>query len=543
MGGNPSDILSVGDTFHDRYEVVRQIGAGGMGSVYEVLDVNTQRRRALKVMLPKLVEETELRRRFRAEATVAAAIESEHIAEVLNAGIDSATGAPFIVLELLKGTELAKLLKERGPMTPQEVSFYLTQVAGALDKAHAAGVVHRDLKPENLFVTYRDDSTPRIKILDFGIAKVVTSTLNKTQTTGLLGTPAYMATEQIDGDLPISARTDGYAMGQIAYTLLVGEAFWNEELSNARSLLHLISKIVKGAPESASSRALRRKGVRLSPAFDTWFAHATAPNPAHRFETVGEAIRALTQVLQVSRVSWIQPEYSKRPSNIPASAPASHGQVTVTIGGAGHAPPSADLGLDVTTASPGVSGSGQPSQDGSTSVSAGMSPMAAVGVSTGVPVSSTLDPTSAAVPKRSRWPLVMGLAALVTVGVGALVIPFDIGDDQVQREAPAANADEDDSDSTEAEDEGEGASEDVDESVGAPTPEPTSEPTSDPISEPSAPEASASEAPEPPPTPVRPRTPIRPKPAPKPAAPKPKPKPTPKTTPKPGEIDVIVPGR
>lgn len=442
MGGSEADILGVGDTFHSRYEVVRQIGAGGMGAVYEVLDLNTKRHRALKVMLPRLVEEQQLRRRFRAEATVAAAIDSEHIAEVLDAGIDDDTNAPFIVLELLKGSELADLVKERGPMTAEEAVFYLTQVAGALDRAHAAGVVHRDLKPENLFVTYRDDGTPRIKILDFGIAKVVTSTLNKTHTTGLLGTPAYMATEQVDGDLPISGRTDGYAVGHIAYSLLVGEPYWAEELSTARSLLHLISRIVKGPKERASARALRRKKLELPADFDAWFQQATASNPDDRFETVGASIQALAAACGVSRVSW-SPEM-RRGSAPPEAPPATDvpASTTVTIGGRGGNVGGADS-AEHTTASPGsglddadASSASEESAESeqavpSTSVSPGLSvARATTGASTGGPVSSTLDPTSSQLPKRSRWPLAMGLAALATLGVGGAAIALGWGEPQ-----------------------------------------------------------------------------------------------------------------
>ncbi|MEQ9325463.1 MAG: serine/threonine-protein kinase, partial [Polyangiaceae bacterium] len=182
-------FLDEGTLFHGRYEVVRKIGAGGMGAVYEVLDRVTRRPRALKVMLPQVVAREDIRRRFQREATVASGIESEHVAETLDAGVDADSGSPFIVLELLKGQELADMVQERGPLPPDEVDLYLSQTAVALEKAHAAGVVHRDLKPENLFVTYRDDGSPRIKVLDFGIAKVISETVTGPETQGVLGSP------------------------------------------------------------------------------------------------------------------------------------------------------------------------------------------------------------------------------------------------------------------------------------------------------------------------------------------------------------------
>src|SRR5205085_11209251 len=133
--------------------------------------------------------------------------------------IDDASGAPFLVMELLAGEELGAIAK-RGPMPPAEVVSYLTQAALALDKTHAAGIVHRDLKPANLFVARRDDGSPCVKILDFGIAKVVAKTPPTGQTTQVVGTPLYMAPEQIWSARTIGPRADLYALAHIAYALL-----------------------------------------------------------------------------------------------------------------------------------------------------------------------------------------------------------------------------------------------------------------------------------------------------------------------------------
>src|SRR5262245_49166706 len=174
---DPSDSapapLTRGSRFHGRYEIVRCIKAGGMGAVYEVIHTQTRRRCALKVMLPGLVVDPEMRARFQLEATVAADVHSEHIVETYDAGIDEATGTPFIVMELLRGEELAATVLRRGALPAAEAIELLNHAALALDRTHAAGIVHRDLKPENLFVTARDDGSPRLKVLDFGIAKVV----------------------------------------------------------------------------------------------------------------------------------------------------------------------------------------------------------------------------------------------------------------------------------------------------------------------------------------------------------------------------------
>jgi serine/threonine-protein kinase len=145
--------LKPGAIFHGRYEIVRCITAGGMGAVYEVIHLETRRRRALKVLLPSLITDHDMRGRFRGEATVTAEVDSEHIVETFDAGVDTDTGMPFLVMELLKGEELTSMIARRGRLAATEAVVLLHQAALALDKTHAAGIVHRDLKPDNLFVT------------------------------------------------------------------------------------------------------------------------------------------------------------------------------------------------------------------------------------------------------------------------------------------------------------------------------------------------------------------------------------------------------
>src|SRR5262249_20596619 len=159
-------------------------------SVYEVLHLETERRRALKVMLPHMLESEDLRERFKREAKVAAQIDSEFIVEVFDAGVDETTRMPFLVMELLKGEELGGRLRGRGRLPRAEAAPHTHQAALALDKTHRANIVHRDLKPENLFLTVREEGPPRIKVLDFGVAKVIAeSTAGATQS---IGTPLYM---------------------------------------------------------------------------------------------------------------------------------------------------------------------------------------------------------------------------------------------------------------------------------------------------------------------------------------------------------------
>ncbi|WP_437335911.1 serine/threonine-protein kinase [Sorangium sp. So ce394] len=314
-------VLHPGVIFCGRYEVVRCIKAGAMGAVYEVLDTVTHSRRALKVMLPSIVDDPDLRLRFAQEAKITGGVESDHIVRVSDAGIDASSRMPFLVMDLLRGEELGSMLRRRGPLPPVEVVTYLFQVALALEKTHAAGIVHRDLKPENLFVTSRDDGTPCIKILDFGIAKVAAQS-SQAKGTVPIGTPLYMSPEQIRGDGDIGPRADLYALGHIAHAVLSGEAYWTAEMKAAPSIFPALSKILAGPVEPPSVRAAWR-GVVLPPAFDAWFVRATALRPEYRFEGARAAVGALAEALGLSSPRASLPSH-----------PRVHPETTIPIGGA-----------------------------------------------------------------------------------------------------------------------------------------------------------------------------------------------------------------
>ena len=284
--------------FAGRYRVLRRIAAGGMGAVFEVVHVETQRRRALKVMLPELLANKQLRERFQMEARITANVESEYIVDVFDAGIDDATGMPFLVMELLNGEDLGKVQEKQGRLAPQQVVTYLRQVASALDKTPAAGIVHRDLKPENLFLTHREDGTPRVKILDFGISKVVTEAQTGANATRGLGTPLYMAPEQVLAQT-VSSATDLYALGLIAYTLLVGLPYWQAEAESFDNPITFVVHTSKGATDSAVGRAAQ-VGHTLPPAFDAWFRRATRLDPTDRFRSAAELVSELATSLGVA---------------------------------------------------------------------------------------------------------------------------------------------------------------------------------------------------------------------------------------------------
>jgi len=291
-------VLHDGSLFANRYRVVRCIATGGMGAVYEAAHAETGRRCALKVMLPHIVQSPELRERFMREARVTAQIESEFIVDVLDAGVDDATGMPFLVMELLRGEELGQRLARLGRFAPAEAITYLYQTALALDRTHQNAIVHRDLKPQNLFLTQRDDGAPKIKVLDFGVAKIVADGAIAAQQTRNLGTPFYMSPEQFMGEGHIGPPSDIYALGIISFTLLTGEPYWATELNQDSNMYAFVNTAVRGPQEPATVRAARR-GVTLPPAFDAWFTTVAASNPAQRFPTATSAIAALGQIFGV----------------------------------------------------------------------------------------------------------------------------------------------------------------------------------------------------------------------------------------------------
>ena len=288
--------LAEGSLFADRYLVGPCVGKGGMGAVYRCSHTTLGRSFALKVMLPEVTANDEMYRRLRQEACVCANIRNEHIVDVLDAGIDRATGRPYFVMELLQGEDLDGWLKRAGRLTPDEVVVYLRQAAKGLDVLHRARVVHRDLKPGNIFIARQPDGGTCVKLLDFGIAKITSEHTEDNAATRCIGTPTYMAPEQFAAGHRVSFATDIYALGMVAFCLLVGVPYWHEETSRGAGVFDLAALIRLGIPEAASARALRR-GVDLPAAFDAWFARATALSPADRYPTASAAIESLAAAL------------------------------------------------------------------------------------------------------------------------------------------------------------------------------------------------------------------------------------------------------
>ena len=286
-----------------------------MGAVYEVLDETTKGRRALKVMLRDALRDQVQHDRFALEAQITGAIESDHIVRVLDAGVDASTGMPFLTMELLRGGSLRELLRAHGAMPFPEVTRLLRQAALGLSKTHAAGIIHRDLKPDNLFITTRDDGSPCLKILDFGIAKVAAQSHQGSATR--IGTPLYMAPEQISGRGSIGAWTDLFALGHIAYELCVGEHYFREESLSSETPLDFYHRILAGILEPPSARALRRANVTLPPGFDEWMGRAVNTQPEGRFSSAMEQVEALVSLLDPNA----EPKFSTTGKAPPLSTP------------------------------------------------------------------------------------------------------------------------------------------------------------------------------------------------------------------------------
>ena len=208
-----------------RYEVLGKLGVGGMASVYEGRRVGLRNRVAIKVLRSELCEDPTNVKRFLREARASSVIEHENIVDIVDFG--STESLPvYFVMEFLEGHDLRKEIKKNGPMPWSRARPILQQLVSALAAAHDKAIVHRDVKPANIFLVRRANGEDFVKVLDFGIAKVVEETLGgltqgHTMTNGLLGTVAYMAPEQARGGT-IDARTDIYAVGVMAYQVLTG---------------------------------------------------------------------------------------------------------------------------------------------------------------------------------------------------------------------------------------------------------------------------------------------------------------------------------
>jgi len=238
--GDADELGLVGQKLGDRFSVKRMIGRGGMGAVYEVEDADGQRLAAKVISRGLATENHPALLRFSREAKAASAISSENVARTLDAGSDERLALPYIIMELLDGTDLSSVMKREGALDPQVVVRLILQGARGIAAAHARNVVHRDIKPANLFLQV-DPRTQHVtvKVCDFGVAKRTRadeskgsrSHLSLTRTGGMLGSPMYMSPEQARNAKHVDGRADIWSLGVVLWEALTGKRLWGQRSS------------------------------------------------------------------------------------------------------------------------------------------------------------------------------------------------------------------------------------------------------------------------------------------------------------------------
>jgi serine/threonine-protein kinase len=277
----------IGSTLNGTYRVIRVIGRGGMGVVYEAEHVALGKRVAIKLVLEKYIEDGEAIKRFQREARAASRIGNPHIIDVQH--IDhTPDGRPYVVMELLSGAPLSKVLEASGPLPVWRAIPMMKQVLRAVGAAHAKGIIHRDLKPDNIFLLDHEDNHDFIKLLDFGISKIMTDTTpgaipTRLTTTGVvMGTPLYMAPEQAMGH-PVDAQADLYACGVILYELLSGRPPFD-----ATTYPVLIAQLLTAAPKPLGELVPGLPGNVVAAVH-----RALEKEPGNRFSTAEQFAAAL----------------------------------------------------------------------------------------------------------------------------------------------------------------------------------------------------------------------------------------------------------
>jgi eukaryotic-like serine/threonine-protein kinase len=284
----------VGTTLAERYEVIRRIGEGGMGAVYEARHCIIEKRVAIKVLLEKFVENQELMARLLQEARLASSIGHQNIVDVTDFGT-TRDGRAFVVMEFLEGEPLSELIMRDAPLPVDRSIGIVRQVASALGAAHAKGIVHRDVKPENVYLVRRGD-TDFVKVVDFGVSKAVRSreepggeSQRLTRTGAVLGTPLFMSPEQAGGSDDIDHRADIWAVALILYECLTGELPFR-----GNNYLGVVSQILN---KEAQPPSVLRPELGIPAAVDRVVMHGLAKDRNRRYPTMDALERDLERLL------------------------------------------------------------------------------------------------------------------------------------------------------------------------------------------------------------------------------------------------------
>jgi eukaryotic-like serine/threonine-protein kinase len=299
--GGVADLPRPGDFICGKYRIDSVVGTGGMGIVMGAYDTSLGRPVAIKFLSPSRATREGAIQRFLREARAAASIQSEHVVRVFEVST-LPDGTPFIVMEYLRGFDLAQLLTQRGALSIEEACDYVLQSCEALGEAHGRGIVHRDLKPQNLFLSQRPDGSPCMKVLDFGISKAMDDVAqNLTSTDTVMGTPLYMSPEQVRSLKNVDARADIWALGSILFELLTMSPIYQAPSASA-----LCAMIAMDPPTP-----LRARRPQAPPELEAVILRCLHKDPMGRFQDVaalGEALapfasdRGRLSATRISRV-------------------------------------------------------------------------------------------------------------------------------------------------------------------------------------------------------------------------------------------------
>jgi len=304
LGSAPeTDDPELGHEFGGRYRLLRILGQGGLGVVYEAVQQGLGRKVAIKVLRDEVSKNATVLQRFRQEAKSASLIGHENIVDIIDFG-ETAYGAPYLVMEMLHGEDLAHRLKREGSLSADRILSIAQQCCRALSVTHEKGIVHRDMKPENIFLVERDSHPDFVKIVDFGIAKM--NDLEQpgepgrklTKTGMIFGTPEYMSPEQAAGK-PSDHRVDIYAMGIILFEMITGRVPFVGDSFMAVLTQHLLEPVPNMSDVNPA--------VKISPEFEAIVQRALQKHPDHRFQSMSELADAIQSVMDGQPITFSEP--------------------------------------------------------------------------------------------------------------------------------------------------------------------------------------------------------------------------------------------
>jgi serine/threonine-protein kinase len=306
-------------TIFGKYRLVRLLGRGGMGAVYEATHVDLKKRVAIKVLPRAVANDPVVRARFEREGEIASRIRHPHVVDVTDVGTED--GIPYLVMEFLEGEDLGTLLVHTRPLPVERLCEIMLPVCAAVGAAHDEGIIHRDLKPENIYLAHAKHGTIP-KLLDFGISKVAAALAGSndlTKTSSLLGTPYYMSPEQVRGAKHIDTRTDVYALGVILYECATGSRPFAED-----NLYNLLLEIV-----GAEVKKPREHVPELPEAFEAVIMKAIARPLDVRFANVYQLGKALLPFADATTRGVWQSNFGDAPTGVIAADTKSETELAV----------------------------------------------------------------------------------------------------------------------------------------------------------------------------------------------------------------------